>query len=314
VRRRSSGVSHGRQDTIPLVPPRPPARPAALAVRLLVLVLLLAACGPEELPPEPEPPPVPLRLAASIDAEDLVTRWRRSRQEAGLGATEVTMTEESLALAAVVEGDAEAALVHRRATAAEERYAIGQELVPRPPLQYQPLGRVPVTILVHGANPVEELAVADVARLLTGSLREWDGLGGPSGEVTLYGREQETATSQLMVDVLLDGGAAASLLTALPSDQAVARAVANDPLALGVGGGPPRRGVKEVTLRDGGELLMPGGRTASGREWPMLRELLLVTQGEPGARASAFVEFARSSQGRAIAEQSGYVPWVEGSP
>jgi ABC-type phosphate transport system substrate-binding protein len=290
--------------------PSPALRARRSLLLTLLLTLPLVGCGSEAEPPAVEPAPSPLRLAAAHDAEELVTRWRRARREADLGDTEVTVTEESLALAAVIEGTAEAALVHRRATAAEERYAVGDELVPGPPLRYQSLGQVPVTLLIHAGNPVEVLDAEDAARLLTGSLREWDPVGGPSGEVSLYGRDPSTATSALLTREVLDGMAASPLIKALPSDRAVARAVASDLLGLGVGGGPVRRGVKEVALRDGGELLMPGGRTASGRDWPMLRELLLVTQGEPGSRAQAFVDYARSKQGRLIAEQSGYVPWT----
>ena len=288
----------------------PAFRISSCLASLLTLAVVLAACGPGEPPPPPPPPTPPLTLVAASDAEELVTRWRRARHEAGEGNTEVTITDESLAIAAVVEGTAEAALVHRRATPAEERYAAGQELVLRQPLRYQPLGQVPVTLLVHQGNPVEVLAVGDAARLVNGSLREWGPVGGPSGEVALYGRDGGTATSALLVEMLLDGGAPSSLLKALPSDRAVARAVASDPLGLGIGGGPVRRGVKRLALQDGDELLMPGGRTASGRDWPMLRELLLVTQGEPGPRATSFVEYTRSQPGRAIAEQSGYLPWT----
>lgn len=293
--------------------PRARLSPALLLLAAGLLVSLVG-CGPGELPPPPEPTPAPLALAVSIDAEDLVTRWRRARHDADLGETGVTITEESLAIAAVVEGSAEAALVHRRATPAEDRYVAGADLVRRPPLHYQSLGHVPVTLVVHASNPVESLDVLDAARLLTGSLREWDSVGGGTGEVSLYGRENGTATANLLTDVLLDGVAVASLLKALPSDEAVAKAVASDPLGFGVGGGPVRRGVKELALRDAGELLMPGGSTASGRDWPMLRELLLVTQGEPGPRPLAFVDFARSQQGRLIAEQSGYVPWSAAPP
>lgn len=295
--------------------PSTPASRAPIVHRVVAaLVLLAAACGPAELPSSPEPTPPPLALAVATDAEELVIRWRRARLEADLGETVVTITEESLAIAAVVEGRAEGALVHRWATAAEDRYAAGDELVRRPPLRYRPLARVPVTLLVHASNPVEVLDVEDAARLLTGSLREWGPVGGPSGEVSLYGREVGTASSTLLADALLGGLGASPLLKALPSDTAVARAVASDPLGLGIGGGPVRRGVKDLALRDAGELLMPGGRTASGRDWPMLRELLLVTQGDAGPRTAAFAEFARSQQGRVIAEQSGYVPWTGATP
>lgn len=226
----------------------------------------------------------------------------------------IHVTGEALAINAVIEGRAQAALVHRRATEAEVRYAAGVDLVPRPELRYLTLARAPVGLLVHASNPVDAMDLSDLRRLLLGSLREWDAVGGPAGEVVLYGREPDTATAALLRERILGGADPSPLHGALPSDAAVARAVASDPLGLGVGGSPFGEAVRELSLRDGGELLMPRGASASGREWPMIRDLLFVTQGEPDPRSLAFADFALSRAGRAIAEQSWALPGDPGEP
>jgi ABC-type phosphate transport system substrate-binding protein len=287
-------------------------RPSLLA--LLLLPLMMIGCGGKEEPPPPPPPPEPLVLAVCHDAETLATRWRRARLDAGGPDVDMSFTDEAMALAAVIEGRADAALVQRRATEAEQRYAAGDDLVARVPLDYVVLARVPVTLLVHESNPVEVIERSQAGRLLSGALREWGPIGGPAGEVNLYGREASTAGTALVRHHLLGGGEASPVLRSLPSDEAVAGAVASDLLGFGVGG-PLARGVRSVALRDGEVLLLPGGSTASGREWPMIRELLLVTQGDVDPKVIEFVGHARSETGRALAEQSGYLPWSgEGSP
>ncbi len=278
---------------------------------LAVLALPLVGCGGEGPPSEVQPVVTPISLAVAHDASLLADRWRMAMADVPAAVPPVVkVTDEGLAFSEVIEGRVDAALVLRGATAAEDRYAAGDDLVAAAGLHYEAIARVPVIFLVHESNPVEVVPVAELKRVLAGTLREWTPLGGPAAEIGLYGRADGTATAGLLSAEYLGGAAPTPQLAVLPSDSAVALAVANDPLAIGVGGGAPIRGTRSLTLQDGEALLMPGAAT-SGRTWPMVRDLYVLTRGEPSRRVRAFIDYARSPAGGVIAEGSGFFAWTD---
>ncbi len=280
-------------------------------VLLLTAVLLLGSigCSGGPPPPEPEVPVVPVKLAVDVDIAALAGRWRRAAGEAGVPAIDTVETDAALALTSLIEGKVEGAIVLRKATPAEDRYAAGDDLVPREGLVYELIARLPVVFLIHESNFVDVMSVLELQRVLGGGLREWDSLGGSSTEIALYGRPQGTSTAA-QVTALLGGGRPANELKALPTDKAVATAVRADPSGLGVGGGAPALGTKALAVKDGEALLMPG--TSTGSPWPWVRDVYIVTQGPPSRRVREVRDFARSDGGRRIAEQEGFFGWVEG--
>ena len=218
-------------------------------------------------------------------------------------------TDAALGLASLIEGRVAAAIVLRRATEAEDRYAAGDDLVPREGLRYEVIARRPVTLLVHADAFVDVLSRDELTRVLAGEVREWDSFGGPASEIALYGRQEGSETAAI-VRRMLGGRPPAEQLKALPTDQAVATAVAADPLGLGVGGGAPGRGTKSLAIRDGEQVLMPGA--GAGSAWPWVRNVYIVTQGAPARRVEVLRDYARSEAGRRLAEQAGLVGWMEG--
>lgn len=285
------------------------AGPAAVAA------LLLVGCGapPEVVVPDPIDPPVAISIAH--DADRLADRWRRAmKDELQVVPPDVQLRDVGLAFSEVIERRVDAAIVLRRATAAEDRFAAGDDLVADVPLHYEVLARLPVALFVHKDNPVEVIDLEEATRVVSGALREWGPLGGPDrGEIGLYGRAPGTSTAALVSSYLLAGRPPATQLRVLPSDAAVAQAVASDPLGFGVGGGAPVRGTRTLAVRDGEDMLMPGAGTG-GRPWPMVRDVYLVTRGEPERRVRAFLEFARSDAGGVVAEGSGFIAWTEAAP
>lgn len=281
---------------------------AALLAGALVLGSIGCSGGPP--PAEPRVPQIPVALAVDADIGPLMGRWRRAAGEAGVPEINATETDAALGLTSLIEGKVEAAIVLRRATAAEDRYASGEDLVARDGLQYELIARLPVTFLIHESNFVDVMTLAELRRVMAGELRDWDSLGGASAEIALYGRPEGTSTSD-RVAVLLAGAGPAKELKALPTDESVATAVRADPHGLGVGGGAPVRGTKALAVRDGDTLLMPGVGTAAGSDWPWVRDVYIVTQGEPSRRVREVRDFARSDAGRRIAEQEGFFGWVE---
>jgi phosphate transport system substrate-binding protein len=224
---------------------------------------------------------------------------------------ELTETDAALGLNALIEGRVDAAIVLRRATPAEARHAEGGDIMAQAGLWYELVARLPVTFLIHESNRVDVMTEEELVRVMAGEVREWDSMGGRSEEIALYGRPPGTSTSA-QIELLLAGRPLATAMKALPSDAAVAIAVRADPLGLGVGGGAPGRGTRPLAVRRGDEVLMPGLRTSSKEPWPWVRDVYIVTQGPPTRRVREVRDYARSDEGRRIAEQSGFFSWDEG--
>ncbi len=273
---------------------------------LVVLALLVAGCGREAAPPPvPEPQPT-LRLAVSHDVGLLVERWNRAMGEEAAGHVHVDVTADSLAYAALLDGAVHAALVHRRATPAEDRRARGNDLIDGDGFTYLKLAETPVSLLVHVDNPVQVVTVQQAAGLLGGWLSSWAEVGGSDAEVRRFVREADTATWQV-VDAWLGEAKPASGQT-LPDARAVATAVAGLPASLGTGGGLPGRGVRSLGLRlTTGELIMPMSTAGSGAVWPLQRSLVLVTRGPRRSLVDGWVAKITTPEARAMAEQNGYV-------
>jgi ABC-type phosphate transport system substrate-binding protein len=271
-----------------------------------ILVLLLSSgCSRERVTP-PTPDPVPtLKLSVSRDVGLLVERWTRALPKAADIELHTSMTTDALAYAALLEGQAQAAVVHRRANPAEVRRAKGDDIVVGEPFTYVEVGVTPITLLVHADNPVEVVTVEQAAGLLGGWVMSWSEVGGQALTIERFVREADTATWATIDEWL--GESAPARGQSLPDARAVATAVKTTSASLGTGGGAPGPGVRPLGLRlDTGDLIMPGSATQSGAVWPLQRPLLLVTRGGRTSALEAWLAGVSSDEGRAIAEQNGY--------
>ena len=51
-----------------------------------------------------------------------------------------------------------------------------------------------VAVILHPGNPLRELSTAQLAKIFSGEIRDWEQLGGPSGPIHLYARDQQSGT------------------------------------------------------------------------------------------------------------------------
>ncbi len=278
-------------------------------VRFAFALLVLAFGCTKAEPPAPElPEPVPsLRLAVDQDAALLVERLNRLIHDGLDLRVDVSVSDEGLALVEVFEGRAAAAIVHRTASPAEDALAAGQDLVPGEPFRYRSLGEGPVTLLVHEGNPVEVVTLGQATGLLSGSIASWTELGGAPEPIQRFLREPGTGSHRVVSDFL--GELRQSPGQTLPHDRAVGTAVAASPQSLGLGGGAPQPGTRQLALRaESGATLLPLAQSGNGERWPLRRPLLLVTRGDEARALQAWLAFVRGPEGKALLEQNGYRP------
>ena len=299
-------------------------RMGALVLSLLLCApLMLSACGqendrfeaalsgrhlPRDSPAAPSVKAPVLSLAVSHDAEAIFRGWSVARRnELGVPMPEFIIRDEGQVITSLIDGRVDAALLHRRANGAEERYSRGDGLVARSSLSYEVLGYSSVVLVAHPENPIDVVALDRALEMLTGGVKDWAQVGNFEGPLHLYGGER-SASTYVETQQLLDGTLFSERLQTMPSDKGVAGAVASDPLGLGLGSASSTTGVKVLGIRSpDGQVRKHLPLSIHEPESELRRQLYLVTPGEVPPMVAAFRKYALSKSGLAIAELNSYV-------
>lgn len=263
-------------------------RPKVWALLLTGWLLAGLACSP---PPNP-PDALVLRLIvvpstgplAGQFAKEYGARERYVRLEVSEGSAEQ-------ALAAVVTGQADLALIER----APERAELLDSEHGRPRLRAWPLASDHVAIVVHPSNPVQSLRAAELRRIFEGLERRWSSLGGTDESIQLVSREPGAPARIVFERAILRGSRLAGTAVVMPGDQAVADYVAKHPAAIGyLSSAWVGDAVKAIALDTA-----LSGSTAAGTD-SLSHPLVIVTRLGPAAKVRAFVGFCHSRAGRDI--------------
>ena len=294
----------------------------AVSMTMLALApLLLSGCGPSSedvlagrvrsAPPEnfgPVQQVDVLKLAISHDAETIVRGWVTARHhDSGAAIPDLSVRDEGQAITALVDGRVDAAILHRPPNDAEESYSRGDGLVARTTLIWESMARCAVVLMVHPENPITTVPVDRALEMLSGEVRDWAQLGSYEGQVQLYAGER-SASSYVAAEVFLDGLSFSERLQTMPSDKGVVRAVATDPLGLGLGSATNTGEVRVLGIKgtDGRRrMFLP--REMGSPESMLARELYLITRGKLSPELKGLRDYAMSKAGVAIAELNSYV-------
>lgn len=177
------------------------------------------------------------------------------------------------------------------------------------------LARDGVTLIVHRDNPVPELTPEQVVEVFTGAATEWSAVGcadpDACGKITVVSKAEGRSTLEVFLRhfTLISQDIDASVIIG-DNEQGI-KTVAGSPGAVGY----VSIGAAEVSVAAGVPIrMLPlGGVEASTEtlrrgEFPLARELNLVTGGEPTGRVLELIELARSSEVHDLVEAMAFVP------
>lgn len=259
-------------------------RRATLAVVVLVVWALLAACGE----PVSTPAPVDLLVAGSTAMSplmtDLVTAFAEQSPLIGL---EVVGRGTQHGLEALRAGGADLAMVSWLPA------DLGSEW------RATAIARDGIAIIVHPSNPVEGLGLLQLQDLFSGRVYEWHGVGGRAAQdpVQPVSREEGSGTRAAFEALVMEERAVTPLAVVAPSSQAVVEYVAAHPESIGyVSMGHVTPEVKVLSLE--GELPTP--ETTGRASYPLTRELWLVMAEPVSPAVEGFVRFALNPAGQQI--------------
>jgi phosphate transport system substrate-binding protein len=162
-----------------------------------------------------------------------------------------------------------------------------------------------VAIAVHPSNPVKDLTSDQTKKIFSGEITDWKDVGGKSGKINLFTRDEASGTRAVFWKKALKKGPIAKGANVVPSNGAMKTAIAQDPNAIGyVGIGYLDKSVQGVALNGAA----PTQQNAKDKKYPVVRQLYMNTKGDPSGLAKVFIEYILSPEGAKIIASKGYIP------
>jgi len=165
-----------------------------------------------------------------------------------------------------------------------------------------------IAVIVNRRNPIAEMNLIDVARLLTGDEKSWLKVGGKVGNVHVYARDAKSGTFDAFAGAVLRGAKMRADAKVFEDSAALVDAVAGDEQGIGFVGLSLVGGAKAVAVHDGdGQPLFPTVFTVATEDYPLSRRLRLYTAPTPPTLVRSFVQFALSDEGQHVVDEAGFV-------
>jgi phosphate transport system substrate-binding protein len=258
--------------------------PAVLG-SLLLLLLLLVACGEPVATPEP----VFLQATGSTAMSPLLSELAAAFGESSpLIDLEVSGLGTQFGLETLRSGEADLALVSW----------LPAELDPG--WRATAIARDAIAVIVHPSNPVDGLGLLQLQDLFGGRVYEWARVLGSAralGTLQPVSREAGSGTRAAFEALVMIEREVTPLAIVAPSSRAVIEYVVRDPHAIGyVSMGYVTSEVKVLKVE--GELPTP--QTAQQGSYPLTREFWLVTADPPLEAVQDFLDFVLGQAGQQI--------------
>jgi len=166
-----------------------------------------------------------------------------------------------------------------------------------PNLKVVPIAVDGIAIVVNPQNPINNLTLSQTRDIFTGNVTNWNQVGGSDAKINVVNREEGSGTRDGIQKIVLKGGNFSSGGITQSSTGAVRSYVAGDPNAIGyISFAEVDNSVKALSI-DG---VAPTYATIANGTYPIQRDLLFVTNGDPSGNAKAFIDFTLSPAGQAI--------------
>jgi phosphate transport system substrate-binding protein len=154
-----------------------------------------------------------------------------------------------------------------------------------------------LAIIVNPQNPVDNLTLNQVRGIFTGNINNWNQVGGPNQQINIVNREIGSGTRDGIQKIVLKNSSFSISGITQSSTGAVKTFVAADPNAIGyISFAEVDNSVKALGI-DG---VVPTYASIANGTYPIQRDLLFVTNGDPSGYAKAFLDFTLSPAGQAI--------------
>lgn len=168
-----------------------------------------------------------------------------------------------------------------------------------------------ITLIVHTANPVQELSDAQIRSIYTGNISNWHQVGGPDAPITVVNKAEGRSTLELFLDYFQVSNRDIHAHVVIGDNEQGIKTVAGNPHAIGYVsiGTAQYDATHDIPIR-----LLPLQHIPATIEtvreglFPLSRPLTLVTKSLPTGLIKTFIEFAQSSQTNDLILKQYFVP------
>lgn len=179
------------------------------------------------------------------------------------------------------------------------------------------IARDGLSVIVNKANKIKSLSFGQLNAIYSGSAKTWKDVGGTSSQpIVVVGRDSSSGTYTFFQEAILNKGPYVTSMLSMPTNQAVAQAVAQAPNAIGYVGlayaedfekvGKLR--IVSVYKKAGDKPMVPTKASIMSGKYPLFRYLYMYTLGKPKGLAADFIKFSLSPKGQKAISQTGYLP------
>lgn len=169
-----------------------------------------------------------------------------------------------------------------------------------------------IVVVVHPSNPIEKLTVAQLADIFTNKITNWKDIGGKDSKIVILSREVNSGTYVYFKEHVLgkDSEYTEEALL-LPSSQAVADEVSQNPNAIGyygIGYITSKQKVVAIAKDKKSLFVTPTIESVRSGNYYISRPLLMYTNGEPTGVVKKFLDFVMGDEGQKIVKEIDFVP------
>ena len=161
-----------------------------------------------------------------------------------------------------------------------------------------------IAIATHSSQSISGLTTEQVRAIFSGEITNWSDVGGNDSEIHVIAREEGSGTRDAFEELVMGDALITDEATLLPSNASVRTAVSNDPDAIGfLSMGYITADIKALSV-DGIAATTDNARNGT---YPVVRPLLLLTNGEPEGMVKDFIDYCLGSDGQDVVEAEGYI-------
>ncbi|MFH0780514.1 MAG: substrate-binding domain-containing protein [Pseudomonadota bacterium] len=166
-----------------------------------------------------------------------------------------------------------------------------------------------IAVIVNKSNKINTLNMQELADIFSGKTANWSQLGGESGEIKVYARDENSGTFDTFKTLVLDKLELKQGIKRFESNLELSDQVSDDPFAIGFTSLPNIRKAKAIAIADtGAKPIFPSFFTVATEDYPIARRLYLYTATNPtNNHVRDFIEFVQSKQGQEITGKSDLV-------
>ncbi len=168
-----------------------------------------------------------------------------------------------------------------------------------------------IAVIVHPDNPVAALEKSAIRDIFAGKITDWDKVGGHSGAINLYSRDDQSGTYEVFHNLVLGKKSPLSQKAKLFDDNALLSAeVTNDPNGIGFVGLPYILQSKALAISDGeAPAIAPSRFSVATEDYALSRRLYMYIPEQPTEESLAkeFITFVHSDAAQQIIQQVGFI-------